>query len=127
MTLQHLIDVHRRHLGARGRDAAREVRLVAGDSVGASSEKMADLMGDVSSPSHAAARGEVRQRVREALDCLEPIDREVLALRHFEELSNVEIAAMLEITPSASSKRYLRAIERLRDLLERSGDFEGGS
>ena len=126
VTLQHLIDVHRRHLGARGRDAAREVRLGAGGSVGASSEKMADLMGEISSPSGAAMRGETRARVREALDRLEAIDREVLALRHFEELSNVEAAALLEITPAASSKRYLRAIERLREILERSGDFEGG-
>ena len=123
VTLQRLIDVHRRHLGARGRDAAREVRLDAGGSVEASSEKMADLMGEISSPSGVAVRGETRARVREALDRLEAIDREVLALRHFEELSNREVAAPAGDHAAAASKRYLRAIERLREILERSGDF----
>jgi RNA polymerase sigma-70 factor (ECF subfamily) len=120
---QRLIDVHRYHLGAQVRDAGREVPLGHGDAIEASSEKMAELMGDLTSPSQAAHRGEIMVRLREALDRLDPIDREVLALRHFEELSNHEVAALLGIQPAAASKRYVRAIERLKDTLEQTPGF----
>jgi RNA polymerase sigma-70 factor (ECF subfamily) len=116
VTMQRLIDVHRAHLGAQGRDARREERLDGG-AIEASTERMAELIGDLTSPSQAAQRGEARARLREVLDRLDPIDREVLALRHFEELSNGEVAALLDISPAAASKRYVRAIERLRDAL----------
>ena len=60
-----------------------------------------------------------------ALDRLDPIDREVLALRHFEELSNNEVAALLGIRKAAASKRYVRALERLKSALaEIPGFFE---
>ncbi|MDB5352345.1 MAG: polymerase subunit sigma [Planctomycetota bacterium] len=122
VTIQRLIDVHRQHLGARARDAARERRLAHG-GIDASSEKMAELMGDLTSPSGAARRVETIALVREALDRLEPTDREVLALRHFEELSNREVAAALGIQTAAASKRYVRAIERLKESLERQPGF----
>lgn len=118
VTIQRLIQVHRQHLGAQARDAGKEVSLGRAGGTEASSEKMAELMGDLTSPSHAAERSELRERVREALDRLEPLDREVLALRHFEELSNQEVAATLGIQPAAASKRYVRAIERLKHTLE---------
>ena len=118
VTIQRLIQVHRQHLGAQARDAGREVSLVRSSGPEASSEKMAELMGDLTSPSRAVERGEMRERVRAALDRLEPADREVLALRHFEELSNVEVAALLRIQPAAASKRYVRAILRLKNALE---------
>lgn len=125
VTVQRLIDVHRFHLGAQARDAAKEVRLGGGDSIEASTEKMAVLVGDLTSPSQAAERGEVMGRLREALDGLDPTDREVLALRHFEELSNVEVAALLGIQNAAASKRYVRAIERLKHALEGMPGFGG--
>jgi len=50
---------------------------------------------------------------------MDPLDREVLALRHFEELSNLETAAVLEIQPAAASKRYMRALARLKGALEK--------
>jgi RNA polymerase sigma-70 factor (ECF subfamily) len=127
VTVQRLIEVHRQHLGAQARDAAREVRLGHGPMIEASSEKMAELIGDFTSPSQAAHRAEVMSGLREALDRLDPIDREVLALRHFEEMSNHEVAAMLGIQTAAASKRYVRALERLREALERSPGMEGGS
>jgi RNA polymerase sigma-70 factor, ECF subfamily len=127
VTFQRLIDVHRHHLGTKGRDAAREVRLGRGGGVEASSDKMAELMGDFTSPSRAAHRGESITQVREALDRLEPTDREVLALRHFEELSNREVAAILGIQTAAASKRYIRAIERLKHSLEQLPGFEEGT
>lgn len=129
VTVQRLIDVHRHHLGAQARDAAREVRLGAGGggggSIEASTEKMAGLVGDLTSPSQAAQRGEIMARLREALDGLDPTDREVLALRHFEELSNHEVAALLGIQSAAASKRYVRAIERLKRALEGMPGFGG--
>jgi RNA polymerase sigma-70 factor, ECF subfamily len=127
VTVQRLIDVHRQHLGAKARDAAREVPLGHGGGIEASSEKMAEFMGDLTSPSQAADRGEAIARVRAALDGLEPADREVLALRHFEELSNREVAALLGIQPAAASKRYVRAIGRLKDTLERLPGYEEGT
>jgi RNA polymerase sigma-70 factor (ECF subfamily) len=127
LTVQRMIDLYRRHVGAQARDAGREVRLEADGSVEASSEKMAALLGDLTSPSQAAERAEAAARVREVLDRLDPIDREVVALRHFEELSNGEAAAVLGIQPAAASKRYVRAMDRLRDALERSAGFEGGT
>ena len=64
--------------------------------------------------------------VREALDQLDPIDREVLVLRHFEQMSNLEAAASLSIKPAAASKRYVRAVERLRSVLEQFPEFLRG-
>lgn len=120
VTIQRLIDVHRQHLGAQARDAGREVRFAPGGQGGAeaSSEAMAELMGDMTSPSMAVQRIEAVASLRAVLDGLEPIDREVLALRHFEEMSNNEVAAVLGIQPAAASKRYIRALERLRAALE---------
>lgn len=127
VTVQRLIDVHRQHLGAKARDAAREVPLGRGGGIEASTEKMAELMGDLTSPSRAAHRNEAIARVRGALDRLEPSDREVLALRHFEELSNREVAALLGIQAAAASKRYVRAIERLKEILEQPPGFGEGT
>ncbi len=126
VTIQRLIEVHRHHLGAKARDAAKEVRLGRGDAIEASSEKMAAMIGELTSPSLAAQRAEILGSLRETIDRLDPTDREVLALRHFEELSNLEVAGLLGIQPAAASKRYVRAIERLREALESAPGFEMG-
>jgi RNA polymerase sigma-70 factor (ECF subfamily) len=125
VTIQRLIQVHRQHLGAGMRDAGREVSLGRVGGVEASSEKIAEFIGDASSPSLAAQRGELLSQLREALDSLDPIDREVLALRHFEDLGNREVATLLGIQPAAASKRYVRALERLKESLEQLPDFGG--
>jgi RNA polymerase sigma-70 factor (ECF subfamily) len=127
VAIQRLVEVHRHHLGAQGRAATREVRLGQGDAIEASSERMVELIGDLTSPSQAAQRGEILGRLREALDHLDPTDREVLALRHFEELSNRETAALLGIQAAAASKRYVRALERLKDLLVQLPGFGEGA
>ena len=126
VTMQRLVEVHRQHLGARMRDAGREVSLDPGGSLAASSEKIAEFIGDLTSPSQAAERAETMDQLRAALDGLEPTDREVLALRHFEELSNLEAAAVLGIQPAAASKRYVRALERLKGALEKLQGFGRG-
>ena len=76
-------------------------------------------MGNVTSPSNAAAREEHRTRLEQALNEMEEIDREALALRHFELLSNSETAKLLNISESAASNRYFRALKRLKTSLDR--------
>ena len=126
VTIQRLIEVHRQHLGAAMRDAGREVSIGVLAGPEASSEMIAEFFNDQTSPSLAAQRGEALGQLREALDGLEPLDREVLALRHFEDMNNQEVAALLGIRPAAASKRYVRALERLKDALSRLPDFTGG-
>jgi RNA polymerase sigma-70 factor (ECF subfamily) len=115
---QKLIDAHRRHLGAQMRDAACELSLHRGAMPLASSVCLAArLLGHLTSPSQAAIKAEARLWVQEALNDMDPLDREVLALRHFEQLSNAETAEALEINESTASSRYLRALRRLKEAL----------
>src|SRR5262250_1690627 len=105
---QKLIDLHRQHLGAKMRDAGLEVSLYRGALPQASSVSLANhLLGRLTSPSQAAIRAETQIRVQEALNNLDPLDREVLTLRHFEMLSNDETAQVLGISKKAASKRFL--------------------
>jgi RNA polymerase sigma-70 factor (ECF subfamily) len=116
LTGEKLVDAHRRHLGAKMRDAAQEVSLHRGAMPAASSASLAaQLLGRLTSPSLAAIKAETRLRVQEVLNSMDPLDREVLALRHFEQLNNAEVAATLGINESTASSRYLRALKRLKD------------
>src|SRR3954462_1646986 len=93
---QRLVDLHRRHLGAEMRDAGREVSLHRGALPAASSASLAHhLLAGLTSPTQAAVREELRLRLQEALNSMDPIDREVVVLRHFEELNNAEAAEVL--------------------------------
>jgi len=123
---ERLTKVHRAHLGARMRDAALEVALYRDALPAASSAALAaQLLGKFTSPTEAAVRAERMLRVQEAVNALDPLDREIIALRSFEELSRAEAAAVLGIEEAAAAKRYVRAIRRLKDAL---GDGpEGGS
>jgi RNA polymerase sigma-70 factor (ECF subfamily) len=121
---QTLVDVHRRHLGAQIRNANREVPIHGGSfSQSTSISLAAYLVGDLTSPSGAAMRGETAKQLEEALEAMNPIDREVLALRHFEELSNAEVAEVLGIQQKAASIRYVRAIRRLKEILSQLPGF----
>jgi RNA polymerase sigma-70 factor (ECF subfamily) len=123
MTLQ---GIHRRHLGAQARDAGREVRIADGAMPAASSVALAaQLLGRDTRPLEAAIRAERRRKVQNALDALEPAEREVLALRHFEEFTNVETARVLNISEAAASKRYLRALRKIKSVLVRDPDAIG--
>jgi RNA polymerase sigma-70 factor (ECF subfamily) len=118
LTGQRLIDLHRRHLGAKMRDAAQEVSLYRGALPEASGESLAaQLLGRLTSASRAAIRAETQIRVQEALNSMDALDREVLTLRHFEMLTNEETAQVLGIGKSAASNRYVRALKRLKDIL----------
>jgi RNA polymerase sigma-70 factor (ECF subfamily) len=118
ITGQRLTILHRHHLGVLGRNAGREVSLYQGALPEASSAALAaHLLGRDTRPSEAAQRAERAIQLQEALNSLEPMDREILALRHFEELSNAEAAHLLGIRESAASKRYTRALKHLKDVL----------
>ncbi len=118
LTGQKLLELHRYHLGAQARDAGREVSLYRGSLPETTSAALAaQLLGHLTRPSEAAMRAETKIRLQEALNRMEPLEREVLALRHFEHLSNAEAAQVLGIQESAASKRYIRALKRLKDIL----------
>jgi RNA polymerase sigma-70 factor, ECF subfamily len=123
---QRLMDLHRRHLGAQMRTPDVEISLHRGALPQASSVSLAQhLLGHLTSPTQAALRAELKLRLQEVLNGMEPVDREIIVLRHFEELSNVEVAELLGLNKSAASKRYLRAVRKLRDILaEVPGFFE---
>ncbi len=115
---QTLVDLHREHLGAQRRDAAREISIHAAPCSQATSASVAIyLIGSFTSPSRAAARADMLTLLQSALEQMDPIDREVLALRHFEELSNSEVAEALRIEQKAASIRYVRALRRLKEVL----------
>ena len=119
VTGQRLMRVHRQHLGAALRDAGREVSLYHGALPQASSVSLAEqLLGRISTPSQAMIRAESQIQLQSALNGMEPLDREIIALRHFEELSNTEAARVLNLEPSAASKRYVRALKRLQVILQ---------
>ena len=110
--------LHRHHLGTHMRAAGREVSLHRGALPQASSVSLAaQLLGRFPSPSEAAVRAELQIHVQEALNRMDPIDREVLALRHFEQLSNVETAQVLGLSAAAASNRFVRALRHLKDIL----------
>lgn len=111
ITLQTMVDLHRKHLGAKMRHAGREIGAPASGTLSGF------FVAHVTSPSGAVMREELRQRIEQALASMEEIDREVLLLRHFEELSNKEAAAVLGIQENAASNRYVRALGRLKGFL----------
>jgi RNA polymerase sigma-70 factor (ECF subfamily) len=115
---RRLTALHRQHLGTRMRDAALEISLYQGASPEASSAALAAmLLGRHTTPTQASQRAERLLRVQEALNSLDPTDREVLALRHFEQLGRADAAQVLGISQEAGAKRYFRALKRLKGAL----------
>ena len=121
---ERLLRVHRHHLGASMRDVGREISLHRGALPGASSTSLAaQLLGRVTTASRIAARAEMQRLLQDAINTMDPIDREVIALRHFEELGNTETAQVLGISKSGASSRYIRAVMRLKKELASIPDF----
>jgi RNA polymerase sigma-70 factor (ECF subfamily) len=117
LAVQRMQIVQRTHLGAQMRDVSREVALPQAGAPPASAESMAgQFVSQMTSPSQAAIRNELQERLRAALEAMDPLDREVLALRHFEELGNDEVAQVLKISKEAASKRHMRALRRLKEI-----------
>jgi len=115
---QKLVTLHRHHLGRQMRDAGREVALYRGSLPETTSAALAArLLGHEARPSEAAIRAELKIRLQEALNGMDPLDREILALRHFEQLSLAETAQVLGLTESGACRRHLRALKRLKEIL----------
>jgi RNA polymerase sigma-70 factor (ECF subfamily) len=118
VTGQKLVELHRHHLRTKARNAGRQVSIHRGRSPAVSTAVLASkLIGREPSPSHAAREAEQYRWLQEALDRMDPLDREVIALRHFEQLTNAETAQVLDLEVSAASKRYVRALQRLKEIL----------
>jgi RNA polymerase sigma-70 factor (ECF subfamily) len=124
VTGQRLLQIHRRHLGTAMRDAGREVSLYRGALPQASSVSLAaQLLGRFTTASQAVVRAERQVQLQAVLNSMDAIDREILALRHFEELTNAESAEVLGLSKTAANNRYIRALGRLRELLENIPGF----
>ena len=122
MVSNTLLELYRHHLSAQMRDPRREMTPCRGcDGKGSSDTTraalVAQLTGGATGPATAAGRAEVKTRLNEALEKMDATDREVLALRHFEQLTSAEAAQVLGIQERAAAKRYTRALERLREIL----------
>ena len=116
---QRLHEIHRQHFGAEKRDIRREVNLTQKPAGNQTSMALAaHLVAQMTSASQIIERAEQINRLEKTLGEMNELDREVIALRHFEELSNVETAEILKIEPAAASKRYIRALKRLKEIME---------
>lgn len=128
MVRNKLLEIHRQHLGVQMRDARRECsyglepsREDSGESI--HTALINHLTAGKTGPSTAAGRAELHERLKVALEKMDETDREVLALRHYEQLTSAETARVLEIQERAAAKRYTRALIRLREIL---ADMPGG-
>lgn len=124
VTGERLLQVHRQHLATRKRAVDLEVSLYRGSMPSAEPITLArSLFGQLTSPSNGAIRAEIQVRLQEMLNAMSPIDREILVLRHMEELSNDEAARALGLEKTAASNRYVRALKRLREELTQMPGF----
>jgi RNA polymerase sigma-70 factor (ECF subfamily) len=115
---EHLVTLHRRHVRSQGRTVLREAQGILNLPDESAAELAARLVSSATSPSQRALRKEERQSVREALEQLSERDREVLVLRNLEQLSVADTAEVLGMSVGAVKVRHLRALERLRALLD---------
>lgn len=120
-----MIDAHRMHRGAARRSLDREQTLDHASTSDRSAFDLAAMIRDRElTPAAAATHHELEQRFQAAVEQLEETDREVILMRHFEQLSNGEVAQALELSDAAAGMRYLRAMRRLRDLLQEPNSQE---
>ncbi len=122
---QKLHEIHRHHFGAEKRDVRKEVNLRGNNDSGKTSMALAaHIVAQLTSPSRLIQRAEQIAALEKTLAEMNELDREVIALRNFEELTNVETAKALGIEPAAASKRYLRALKRLREIMESAQSYQ---
>ena len=126
ITAQRLLQLYRFHVGAQKRDARRERSALEGAGPAATAIALVDhLMASGIAPSAVVAEQEFRLQLFRALEGMDPLDREVLVLRHFEELSNAEAAQTLGIEKNTASQRHVRALKRLAKALREAGAAPG--
>ena len=126
VTTQTMANLYRRHLNTQMRDAKRDISINTGRSYDSPTRPIAlQLIGHLTSPSNAAMRRESIDQLDQAVESLKAMDREAIMLRHFELLDNKEVAEVLGISEKAASIRYIRAIKRLKEAMNReSGNTE---
>lgn len=125
LTTDRLLNTHRQHLGTQKRDAEREVSLYRRPMPEACSVSLAQqLLGQLTSPSQAVVRAELQVMLQDILNTMDPVDREVLVLRNFEQLTTTETAQVLGIKRSTASKRYISALKRLRQAIRSVPGFQ---
>ncbi len=122
MARDRLIDAHRRHRVAATRSLDREVPLVARDGDGSSADGLVGIIDRELTPAAAATWHELERRFAAAVDLLDDLDRQIVLLRHFEHLSTADAAEILGLSKPAAGMRYLRAMRRLRSLLDGGPD-----
>jgi RNA polymerase sigma-70 factor (ECF subfamily) len=121
---ERLQAVHHEHLGTLAGDAGQELSLYRGSMPEANSVSLAArLLGRFVSAGEMADRAEKQIRLQEALNNMDASDREILALRHFEELSNDEAAAVLGVSGAEALNRYVGALKRFKAVLSHMPGF----
>jgi RNA polymerase sigma-70 factor (ECF subfamily) len=119
VAMERLLAMHRHHVGVQKRDARRDVSIDNRLGVGETSVSLAAaLMNRLSSASGKLIRAEQKAKLHELIDTMDHADREIIALRIFEGLTNGEAAEILQMTKQTTSKRFVRAIERLRTSMQ---------
>lgn len=128
MARDRIIDAHRRHRGSEKRSVDREKAMVAPGAMDRSTIELAAQLCDAEmTPAEAATMKELQQRFQNAIEELDENDREIVIMRHVEQLTNQDVAAALGLSEPAASMRYLRAIRKLRTLLNVSSDEADGA
>jgi RNA polymerase sigma-70 factor (ECF subfamily) len=123
---KQLVAAHRKHLRSRARDVRREKPLHHGGVPTTTSWALVDgLLERGRKPIEAIIAEETKVKVRGLVEAMEPLDREIIALRNFESLSNAEAAAVLGVSEAAASQRYFRALKRLKEILQVHCGSEG--
>ena len=128
MARDRLIDAHRRHHAAARRSVDREQSLGVAGYNDDSALDLAARLGDHRelTPAAAATQRELQDRFRQAVERLDEHDRDVILMRHVEQLSNSEVAQALELSEAAAGMRYLRAMRRLRSALVGDATWDSG-
>jgi RNA polymerase sigma-70 factor (ECF subfamily) len=119
ITSQRLAKIHRTHLGQAKRDAAREIPLERIADIGTVCLTR-DLVGRSTSAAGLAMQKELQEKVEEGITRMSDSEREIIFVRHVRQLSNVEAASLLKLSVQAASKRYSRALRRLRSVLKKN-------
>ena len=114
-----IIDTYRRHRVSAKRNMDREQPMSVPAGADHSTMELAVQLRDPGlTPAAAATQRELADQVESVIELLSDQDRDIILMRHYEHLSNLEIAEVLKLNPPAASMRYLRALRRLRELLE---------
>lgn len=116
---QRLVDAHRKHLVSQKRSLNREISIhghhLSADDASSTYSVARQLVSDLTSPSLVASKVELRKVLQTVLEQLDPIDQEIISLRHTQGMKSSEVATLLQINQSTASTRYLRALKKLKD------------